>query len=184
MTDLNARGRLAYNHSRMNPDANSAPASGATAGVAATAEGRLPLVMTVGFSGHRAVEDAAEADRLIGETLAAIRAAFETLKDAQTEAFEGAPRLRLLIGTAPGTDRTLAAAWRAAALGEVQSIYPFRDPAGDGAYTDDPAKADPDTRVETPPAGDAWTGIDSVSLGLDHERAHAEVVELDPGEMA
>ncbi|MEJ0064008.1 MAG: hypothetical protein WDM85_00185 [Caulobacteraceae bacterium] len=57
----------------------------------------------------------------------------------------------------------------------MQSIYPFRDPAGDGAYTDDPAKADPDTRVETPPAGDAWTGIDSVSLGLDHERAHAEV---------
>jgi hypothetical protein len=159
----------------MNPDANSAPASGASAGVAVAAEGRLPLVMTVGFSGHRVVDDAAEADRLISETLTAVGAAFETLKHMQPEAFEGAPRLRLLIGAAPGSDRTLAAGWRAAALGEVHLIYPFRDPAGSAAYTDDPAKADAETRVETPPAGEAWTGIDSAALGLDHERAHAEV---------
>ena len=159
----------------MNPDANSAPASGATAGVVAAAEGRLPLVVTVAFSGHRAVEDPAEAGRLIGETLTAIGAAFATLKSEHAEAFEGTPRLRLLIGAAPGTDRTLAAAWRAAELGEIHLIYPFRDPAGDAAYTDNPAKADPETRVETMTSGEAWTGIDSVSLGLDHERAHAEV---------
>ena len=159
----------------MTLDATSAPASGAIAADAAAAEGRLPLVMTVGFSGHRAVEDPAEADRLIGEALTAISAAFEVLKEAQAEAFDGAPRLRLLVGAAPGTDRTVAAAWRATALGEIQPIYPFRDPAGDGAYTDDPAKADPATRVETPSGSDAWTGIDSASLGLDHERAHAEV---------
>ncbi|HLY81253.1 MAG TPA: hypothetical protein VKQ70_17880, partial [Caulobacteraceae bacterium] len=108
----------------MSPDATSAPVSGAIAGDAAAAEGRLPLVMTVGFSGHRAVDDSTEAERLIGEALTTIGAAFETLKAAQVEAFEGAPRLRLLIGAAPGTDRTMTAAWRAAALGEIQPIYP------------------------------------------------------------
>jgi hypothetical protein len=158
----------------MNPDANSAPASAATARALAK-PGDLPLVTTVGFSGHRAIEDSAEADRLIGEALAAVGAAFQTLQQAQGEAFAGSPGLRLLVGAAPGTDRIIAAAWRGARLGEVHLIYPFREPAGDAAFTDDPVKADPETRVETPPAGEAWTGIDSVSLGLDHQRAHAEV---------
>lgn len=159
----------------MEPQANSAPASGAVVGDAVLAGERLPLVMTVGFSGHRTIEDAPEAERLIAKTLKAIGAAFEALKQADAEAFDGAPRLRLMIGAAPGTDRTVAAAWSAARLGEVHPIYPFRDPAGAFAYTDDPRKADPDTRVETPAAGQAWTGIDSVSLGLAHEQAHAEV---------
>ena len=157
----------------MNPETNSAPANRASAGDAA--DDRLPLVLTVGFSGHRAVDDAAEAEHLIAETLAAIGAGFETLKRSLGPAFEGMPRLRLLIGAAPGTDRMVAAAWRAARLGEDHLIYPFREPEGAAAYTDNPAKADLETRVETPPAGEAWTGIDSASLGLDHERAHAEV---------
>jgi hypothetical protein len=155
----------------MDPETNSAAAN---ADDAATAGDRLPLVLTVGFSGHRVVEDAKEAERLVGETLAAIGAAFETLKRSHGEPFEGAPRLRLLIGVAPGTDRLMAAAWRAAGLGEAHAIYPFREPGGAAAYTDDPAKAHPDTRVETP-ATEAWTGIDSASLGLGHEQAHAEV---------
>lgn len=159
----------------MDPQTNSAPASGAIAGDAVAGADRLPLVLTVGFSGHRLIEDAAEAGRLIAEALAAIGAAFEALKGSHADAFEGAPRLRLLIGAAPGTDRLAAAAWRAARLGEVHLIYPFREPAGPGAYTDDPAKVDSETRVETPPAGEPWTGIDSASLGLDHELAHAEV---------
>ena len=137
----------------MDPETNSAPATGASAGDAAAAGDRLPLVLTVGFSGHRVVDDAVEADRLIGEALSAIGAAFEMLKRSHGEPFEGAPRLRLLIGAAPGTDRVVAAAWRAARLGEAHSIYPFREPGGGAAaYTDDPTKADPETRVE-PSAG-------------------------------
>ena len=164
----------------MDPQANSALASGAIAGVAAQPAGRLPLVMTVGFTGHRAIEHPAESERLVAEALAAIGAAFASLARDHGAAFEGAPRLRLLVGAAPGTDRLVAAAWRAAALGPLHQIYPFREPGGVAGYTDDPAKAQPETRVEPPPAGDTvtaetWTGLDSASLGLPHDQAHAEV---------
>ena len=159
----------------MDPHENSAPASRASAGDAARAEGRLPLVVTVGFTGHRAVESPVEAERLAGEALAAIGAAFDRLKHDLADAFDGAPRLRLLIGAAPGTDRMVAGAWRAVGLGEIHRIFPYREPGGLAAYTDDPAGADPETRVETPPGDKAWTGLDSASLGLEHDQGHAEV---------
>ncbi len=158
----------------MGPQTNSAPAIEASVGDVVAAGDRLPLVVTVGFSGHRAIDDTDEAERLIGETLAAIATAFETLKRSLAGAFEGAPQLRLLVGAAPGADRMVAAAWRTARLGEVHTIFPFREPGGAAGYTDDPVKDDPETRVETP-TGEAWTGIDSVSLGLGHDQAHAEV---------
>ncbi len=157
----------------MDPQTNSAPVNGADAG--ATIEGRLPLVMTVGFTGHRVIEHPAEAERLVSEALGAVGAAFAALRDGQAAAFDGAPRLRLLAGAAPGTDRIVSAAWRALQLGQAHLIYPFREPGGRAAYTDDPRKADPETRVETPPEGEAWTGLDSASLGLEHDQAHAEV---------
>ena len=156
----------------MDPQTNSAPASGADAGAA---EGRLPLVMTVGFTGHRVIEHPAEAERLVGEVLTAISGAFAAVGRTQAAAFDGPARLRLLIGAAPGTDRIVAAAWRSQELGPSHLIYPFREPGGLAAYTDDPRKADAETRVETPPEGEAWTGLDSASLGLEHDQAHAEV---------
>ena len=159
----------------MDLHANSAPASGAVAGDAARVEGRLPLVMTVAFTGHRVIDHPAEAERLVGEALGAIGEAFNALSRTLAEVFDGPPQLRLMIGAAPGTDRIVAAAWRALELGEVHLVFPFREPGGFAAYTDDPAKADMETRVETPPEGEAWTGLDSASLGLTHDQAHAEV---------
>ena len=159
----------------MDPRDNSAPASGAIAGDDARVEGRLPLVVTVAFTGHRVIEHPGEAERLVGEALGAIGEAFDALRRTQAEAFDGAPQLRLLIGAAPGTDRIVAAAWRALELGPVHQVFPFREPGGLAAYTDNPAKADMETRVETPPDGEAWTGLDSASLGLAHDQAHAEV---------
>ena len=84
---------------------------------------RLPLAITVGFTGHRVVGEAADAaEHLIGQALAVIGAAFVQLEATVGEAFDGAPRMRLLIGAAPGTDRLFAAQWEAAAAAARISV--------------------------------------------------------------
>ncbi|HEY1752805.1 MAG TPA: hypothetical protein VGG29_16220 [Caulobacteraceae bacterium] len=136
---------------------------------------QLPLALSVGFTGHRVIEDASEARRLIAEALAGVAEAFRRAAGSEAAQAYGPGRtLRLLVGAAPGTDRLAAAAWDAAALGESHAVYPFRDAAG-AAFTDDPAKGEADTRVGEPPAAGAWTGFDAASLGLAGEQAHAEV---------
>lgn len=134
---------------------------------------RLPMVATVGFVGHRRFDDEAAARAAIEAAFVEIGRAFALVSQGPlAEAFDGADRLRLLIGAAPGADRLAAAAWREAGLGEVHLIFPFRDPGADAAWTDRPERGDLETRVE--PEG-AWTGIDSASLGLAGDQAHAEV---------
>jgi len=147
---------------------------------AATApEDRLPLVMTVGFTGHRAVEDMAAAERAIGEALVVVGEAFAKLiRTSHMAAFDGAPRMQLIVGAAPGTDRIIAAAWRAAELGPVHPIFPFRDAVTGAAYTDLPGLGGEDTRVEPVAQSGGWTGLDSVSLGLERNQGHAEVGRL------
>jgi hypothetical protein len=159
-------------------DVTSAPADLAAVDVEAAAalEDRLPLVVTVGFTGHRTIENVEEADRLIEHVFAVVGDAFDLIAGSPlAEAYDGAARLRLLIGDAPGADRVAAEVWRKQGLGEIHSIYPFKDPASGAAYTDRPDKLDPETRVQPPPEFGPWTGIDAVGLGLANDRAHAEV---------
>src|SRR5579863_1235953 len=164
-------------------EAGRGPGRGETGAAARGAPGaRLPLTMTVGFAGHRAVEDAGEAARLLDGAFALARAALEALQLTQLgegegrlgEAYEGAPRLRLLTGDAPGADRLAIARWRAAEVGEVHILYPFRDPATQQPLTDRPQQAGPDDRVPAPPAAAGWTGIDAAGLGIEAD-GHAEV---------
>jgi hypothetical protein len=139
-------------------------------------EDRLPLVVTVGFTGHRAIADEAEARALMQAALRMVGEAFDLIAGSSLrEAYDGEPRLRLLAGDAPGADRIATGVWRAEDLGEVHFIYPFKAPAGDAAYTDRPDKADPETRVEPTPEFGPWTGIDAEGLGLESDQAHTEV---------
>ena len=143
---------------------------------AGSTEGRLPLVLSVGFTGHRTVDDAAAASRLIAAAFADLSTTLAALADMPlAHAYDGAPRLRLLAGGAPGADRLAQEAWRAGRHGELHAIYPFFDPASGGAATDDPAKQDPATRVDPGPEFGAWTGLDTLALGLEPEQGHAEV---------
>jgi hypothetical protein len=138
--------------------------------------GPPPLVVTVGFTGHRTLEDPAAARRQIDAALGEIGRAFGLVAASPlARAYHGAPTLRLLIGAAPGADRIVAEAWRAAALGEIHFIYPFREPGGDDAFTDDPDHADPATRVTPAPEFEPWTGFDAKDLDLVEPQSHAEV---------
>jgi hypothetical protein len=138
--------------------------------------GPPPLVVTVGFTGHRTLEDPAAARQQIEAALGEIGRAFGLVAGAPlARAFQGAPTLRLLVGAAPGADRIVAEAWRASALGEIHFIYPFREPGGDDAFTDDPAAGDPATRVTPAPEFEPWTGIDAKDIGLVGAQSHAEV---------
>jgi hypothetical protein len=163
----------------MKDDAKSAPADLAAVDVEAARdlEDRLPLVVTVGFTGHRSVPDLPVAQRVLEQALEVVGEAFDLLlKDKYlAEAYDGTPRLRLMIGEAPGADRLAASIWRADAMGEVHAIYPFKDPAGEAAWTDRPEKDDTETRVFPLPEFGPWTGIDSAGLGLTSQQAHAEV---------
>ena len=160
----------------MGPDTDTAPAGAAPSDRVGPSDGRLPLVLTVGFTGHRSVADAAGASRMIGAAFAAAQEALQRLAATPlAEAYDGAPRLRLLAGGAPGTDRLAQEAWRAARLGDVHAIYPFQNPATGGAATDDPAKGDPATLVDPGPEFGPWTGLDALGLGLEPDQAHAEV---------
>ncbi|HEX3920139.1 MAG TPA: hypothetical protein VHW60_22600 [Caulobacteraceae bacterium] len=139
-------------------------------------EDRLPMVMTVGFTGHRQIDDMDAGHALLEQAVAAVGEAFDLLITAPlAQAYDGAPRLRLMIGEAPGTDRLMANVWRVEDLGEIHTMFPFKAPSGPAAYTDRPEKGDPDTRVEPPPEFSPWTGIDADGLGLEHEQAHGEV---------
>ncbi len=160
----------------MGEDSDSAPAGAAHSDRGGQSEGRLPLVLTVGFTGHRSLADAAAASRLIAAAFDDVKAALEGLAALPlAQAYEGRPRLRLLAGGAPGADRLAQEAWRAGKLGELHAIYPFHDPATGGAATDDPAKGDPATLVDPGPEFGAWTGLDALGLGLEPDQAHAEV---------
>ncbi len=137
---------------------------------------QLPLVVTVGFTGHRAVGDPDEARRLVRAALAIVGEAFDLLiASPLAESYDGAARLRLVVGQAPGADRVAAEVWREEGLGEVHAVYPFKAPTGEAAYTDRPESGDPDTRVEPTPEFAPWTGFDAYGLGLESDQAHAEV---------
>jgi hypothetical protein len=160
----------------MAEDIDSAPAQAPPSDRGGALEGRLPLVLTVGFTGHRSVDDVDAAARLIAATFADVMAAFVLITlSPLAAAFEGRPRLRLLAGGAPGTDRLAQDAWRKAGLGERHAIYPFQNPVTGGAATDDPGKQDPATLVDPGPEFGTWTGIDALGLGLQPAQAHAEV---------
>ena len=117
--------------------------------------GRLPLVVTLGFSGHRLVEDVDEATERIDTTLAAVRRALELLAEAPlrgagnerlAQAYEGPSSLRLLTGDAPGADRLVIERWRRAEMGETHRLYPYRDPDTGEATTDRPERTTDETR--------------------------------------
>jgi hypothetical protein len=156
------------------PGADTAPALPA---------GRLPLVVTLGFSGHRLLDDVDEATERIDTTLAVVRRALELLAEAPlrgagnerlAQAYEGPSSLRLLTGDAPGADRLVIERWRRAGMGETHRLYPYRDPDTGEATTDRPERTTDETR-RSPPADEPWTGIDAVSLGLAGDQAHLEV---------
>ncbi|HUO12919.1 MAG TPA: hypothetical protein VMU37_09205 [Caulobacteraceae bacterium] len=145
--------------------------------------GTLPLVVTIGFTGHRALDDPNQATARIDETLGFIRQALKLVVEAPLRgageeqlghAFDGVAQLRLLTGDAPGADGLMIARWRLANLGEVHRLYPYREPGAGGALTDRPEHASHET-LRTPPANEPWTGFDSVSLGLESQQAHGEV---------
>src|ERR1700722_2460681 len=160
----------------MAEDTDSARAQGAASDRGGPSDDRLPLVLTVGFTGHRSVDDADAAARLIAATFADVKAAFDLITQSPlAAAFEGKPRPRLRAGGAPGTDRLAQDAWRKAELGERHAIYSFQNPATGGAATDDPCKKDPATLVDPGPEFGPWTGIDALALGLEPAQAHAEV---------
>ena len=160
----------------MAEDIDTAPAQAAPSERGGASDGRLPLMLTVGFTGHRSVDDVDAAARLIAATFADVKAAFDLITASPlAAAFEGKPRLRLLAGGAPGTDRLAQDAWRKGQLGELHAIYPFQNPATGGAATDDPSKKDPATLVDPGPEFGPWTGIDALALGLEPAQAHAEV---------
>jgi len=138
--------------------------------------GPPPLVATVGFTGHRTLEDPAAARRQMDAALAEIGRAVALVAGSPVAlVHQGAPTMRLLVGAAPGADRMMAEAWRAAALGEIHFIYPFREPGGDDAFTANPNEHDPATRVTPAPEFEPWTGFDAIDLGLTGSQSHAEV---------
>lgn len=139
-----------------------------------------PLVITVGFAGHRAIDGApalaAELDHALATLKRAVTiAAVSPLPDGERlgETFHDRHRLRLLTGDAPGADRIAIGRWQAADLGEVHRLYPFRDPTSGEAVTDRPERSTPDMRLPTP-AGEPWTGFDA-GLGLTEDEPHSEV---------
>jgi len=146
---------------------------------------RLPLTITVGFTGHRALGEHS------GEVAAALGAAFAVVRDSLAgleatllhpderlgDAYGGPARLRLVSGEAPGSDRLAIASWNAGQLGEVHPIYPFRDHATGGALTDHPDFATADAHVAPAAAAAAWTGLDATDLGLTRNQAHRQVGE-------
>jgi len=146
-------------------------------------DGRLPLVVTVGFTGHRMLEDGDATARALDRAFALVRAAVALLQaritgaegETLADAYEGPTRLRLMVGDAPGADRLARERWRASGPGEAHLLYPFRDPTTGAPLTDHPDHAEPDARLAAPPADAAWTGFDGVGLGLERNSAHVEV---------
>jgi hypothetical protein len=157
-------------------DHAAAPAPAVTASPSAPGAARLPMVLTVGFTGHRTLADPVAAQRQMRAAFAEIGHAFGIVAASPLAgAYDGAPTLRLASGGAPGADRAAAAAWREAGLGEIHFVYPFKAPGSDDAFTDDPAHGDPATRVSPAPEFEPWTGFDAAGLGFGEAQAHAEV---------
>jgi hypothetical protein len=144
---------------------------------------RLPLVATVGFAGHRIIDDPDQATELLNQAFAIVVKALKGLPSRPLDhgdehlgdAYDGPMRLRLLSGVATGADRLAISRWRAVTGGEVHALFPFRDSKKDQALTDHPAHAGVDDRVEDLTVFDGWTGLDSVGLKLERDQAHAEL---------
>jgi len=147
------------------------------------ATSQLPLVVTVGFAGHRAVGDAAQAEAslaqafaIIGEALAALPSQLlDAGEETLGQAYAGDRRARLLTGAAPGADRLAIAQWRKRGYGEIHALFPFRDPATNVPLTDAPDHAQAEDRVEDLSIFTASSGIDAVALGIERDHAHSEV---------
>src|SRR5580658_8613018 len=111
------------------------PSADPFAGIGAAGD-RLPLTVSVGFTGHRTIEDEASAQAASAAAFEAIAQAFTRTARRLADVYEGEPALRLVVGGAPGADRLAAEAWRADGRGATHFVYPFRDPRGRrAAYT-------------------------------------------------
>ena len=164
----------------MNDDVKSAPADLAAVDVEAAEalEDRLPLVVTVGFTGHRA-------SRTRAGRGAKMRAVFDDI-GARSMIVAASPRrrlrrdrrLRLTDRRGAGADRAAAAVWTAArASARSTAIYPFK--AREGATRPTPIIPTATTSA-TRVAGRRrvrrrCTGIDASGLGPRRAPAHAEV---------
>jgi len=146
-------------------------------------QSRLPLVVTIGFAGHRAIPDIGEAEALLSSAFAVIHEALAALptqpldigEETLGQAYAGAQRARLLTGAAPGADRLAINQWRKGGYGEVHALFPFRDPATGEPLTDDPDHAQPEDRVDDLSAFAASSGIDAAALGIPRDHAHSEI---------
>ena len=165
------------------PETQSPPAPAGPVG-APKLQGRPPLVITFGFSGHRDYGDektvAAQMDTTLMTIQAALALLLKTPLKGAGEALAGAygdtRQLRLLTGDAPGADGLMIQRWTDGKVGPIHRLYPYKDPITGDALTDRPERASDETR-RTPPSDAPWTGLDAVSLGLAKDQAHAEVTQ-------
>ena len=164
----------------MSHDTERAPAGVPPSDRAGPSDGRLPLVLTVGFTGHRSVADAAAASRMIGAAFAAVQEALQRLAATPlAEAYDGAPRLRLLSGGAPGTDRLAQEAWRTATARRRARHLPVPEP-GHRRRGDRQSGQGRPGHPGRPADRSSDPGRDSTrsGLGLEPDQAHAEVGPL------
>jgi uncharacterized membrane protein YfcA len=165
------------------PDSSKVDRAEEASGAEGGGVSQLPLVVTVGFAGHRAIEDPAGADALLSRAFAVVGEALAALpsqpldagEEALGQAYDGEQRARLLTGAAPGADRLAIAQWRKGRYGEIHALFPFRDPATSTPLTDDPEHATVEDRVEDLSIFAASSGIDAVALGIERNRAHSEI---------
>jgi hypothetical protein len=149
----------------------------------AASRAALPLVVTIGFAGHRRIDDPDQAKALLDKAYVIIAEALEDLpqhpldsgKETLGQAYSGPQRTRLLTGSAPGADRLAIGEWRKGGHGEVHGLFPFRHPTTGTALTDAPENAGPNDRVDDLSVFAAYSGIDAVGLGIERDHAHSEV---------
>src|SRR5580704_6045912 len=99
-------------------------------------QGRPPLVITFGFSGHREYENETAVAKKMDAALATIQQALKLLlamplkgaEETLGAAYDETARLRLLTGDAPGADGLMIRRWSLGEVGAVHRLYPYRDP--------------------------------------------------------